>query len=321
MNCLRTKLASRHEILAPGGLAGNSPDIVTETRSTLVPVLSVIAGIASFSAMDAAMKSAALVIGVYSALLFRNLAATAITVPIWLARGRPLPRRAVLVVHVQRSATTTVMAALFFYGLVRLPMAEGLAISFISPLVALYFAALLLGETIRRSAILASVLGLVGVLVISAGRFGAGEMSDEAALGTAAILCSAMFYALNLVLQRKQAMLAGPVEVALFQNLLVVCYLLPLAPFMAVLPAPHGSAVLVAGGALATLALLLLSWGYARAEAQVLVPVEYTGFLWAALLGWLVFGERVSAATIAGAVLIVIGCLIATRNHTEQTKV
>ena len=37
--------------------------------------------------------------------------------------------------------------------------------------------------------------------------------------------------------------------------------------------------------------LFLLSWAYARAEASVLVPVEYTGFIWLALWGSLFFGE------------------------------
>jgi S-adenosylmethionine uptake transporter len=58
---------------------------------------------------------------------------------------------------------------------------------------------------------------------------------------------------------------------------------------------------------------MLLSWGYRRAEAQALVPIEYTGFVWAALFGWLWFDEAVTAATIAGTALIVTGCWIAVR--------
>ena len=64
---------------------------------------------------------------------------------------------------------------------------------------------------------------------------------------------------------------------------------------------------------------MLLGWAYARAEAQVLVPIEYSGFIWAALFGWLYFGERVTAPTVAGTVLIVAGCWMATRRRPEQT--
>ena len=62
---------------------------------------------------------------------------------------------------------------------------------------------------------------------------------------------------------------------------------------------------------------MLMSWAYARAEAQRLVPIEYTAFLWAALVGWFAFNEPVTPATLAGTALIVIGCLIATRQQAE----
>ena len=40
---------------------------------------------------------------------------------------------------------------------------------------------------------------------------------------------------------------------------------------------------------------------------------EYSAFIWAAALGWLMFGEHISPLTLAGAILIVAGCLIAAR--------
>lgn len=287
---------------------------LSDHRPSVLPVLAVIAGIATFSAMDAAIKGASIAIGVFTALLLRNLFGTILTLPLWLVAGRPVPSRTVLKVHALRAAITSAMAALFFYGLVRIPMAEGIAISFVSPIIALYFAAILLGETIRRRAIVASLLGILGVLVIGAGRFGAGSYSNEAIEGTTAILLSAVFYAINLVLQRKQALLAGPVEIAQFQNLLVTLIFLAFSPWFAVVPDGRSLVLILAGAALATSALLFLSWGYARAETQVLLPIEYTGFFWAALLGWLMFGERLDVSTVAGTILIMIGCWTGARN-------
>ncbi|MPS67691.1 MAG: DMT family transporter [Novosphingobium sp.] len=287
---------------------------LSDHRPSVLPVLAVIAGIATFSAMDAAIKGASIAIGVFTALLLRNLFGTILTLPLWLIAGRPVPSRALLKVHALRAAITSAMAALFFYGLVRIPMAEGIAISFVSPIIALYFAAILLGETIRRRAIVASLLGILGVLVIGAGRFGAGSYSNEAIEGTTAILLSAVFYAINLVLQRKQALLAGPVEIAQFQNLLVTLIFLAFSPWFAVVPDGRSLVLILAGAALATSALLFLSWGYARAETQVLLPIEYTGFFWAALLGWLMFGERLDVSTVAGTILIMIGCWTGARN-------
>lgn len=288
-------------------------------HSQMLPVLAVVAGIATFSMMDATIKGASLAVGVYTALLLRNLFGTLMTVPLWLAAGRPMPSRAVLAVHVQRAAITSAMAALFFYGLARIPMAEGIALSFVSPMIALYFAALFLGETIRPQAMIASMLGVIGVVVILAGKLGEGGYSDQAIEGTLAVLCSSVFYAGNLVLQRKQALLAKPVEVAMFQNLGVTLIFLVFSPWLAVVPDPRSLGFIVAGAALATGALLFLSWGYARAETQVLLPIEYTGFLWAALLGWLMFGEALGIATVAGTLLIVVGCWIGARNASQPS--
>ena len=68
------------------------------------------------------------------------------------------------------------------------------------------------------------------------------------------------------------------------------------------------------------LALLLLSWAYARAEAQILVPVEYTAFVWAAVAGWYVFGEAVTTSTFIGTGLIMAGCIVAARQKPEHLE-
>jgi S-adenosylmethionine uptake transporter len=47
--------------------------------------------------------------------------------------------------------------------------------------------------------------------------------------------------------------------------------------------------------------------------------VEFTGLVWAALFGFLVFGEEVSVATVLGAVLIVTGCVLAARKEQVPT--
>ena len=65
---------------------------------------------------------------------------------------------------------------------------------------------------------------------------------------------------------------------------------------------------------MSTAGAMLFAWGYARAEASYLAVTEYSAFLWAAACGWFVFAEPVSLYTIAGASLIVGGCIIAARS-------
>lgn len=290
------------------------------TRSFAIPFAVCCAGVAFFSVMDAVMKGLSLAIGVYNALLWRALAGTIIGIVGMAVLRNPWPIGSVLRIHLLRGAVVAMMALFFFYALTKLPLAEAIALSFIAPLIALYLAALLLKERIGRNAIWASVLGLIGVGIIVSGRL-RGAYDPEALLGAAAVLFSAILFAWNLIIQKQQADVASPVEVAFFQHLVMLGIFAVFAPFFAVIPALAHVPMIVGAAAIAFTSLMCLSWAYARAEAQSLIPVEYSAFIWAAIMGWLFFSERLTVTTIAGTVLIVAGCLIAARRNPQLVHV
>jgi S-adenosylmethionine uptake transporter len=269
-------------------------------------------GIGVFSTMDAVVKGLSLAIGTYNTLLWRSFVGVGVSGVPWMLRKPPRPSRAAMKLHIERGVVSAGMAMLFFWGLARLPMAQAIALSFIAPLIAQGLAVLLLGERMRRGALIGSVLGLAGVIVILTGQARA-QMGPDALLGAAAVLISALCYAYNIILMRRQSQLADPFEVAFFQNVTVAICLGLFAGWFGDLPsAVHWPAIIFAA-VLATVSLFLLSWAYAHAEASYLAPSEFTAFLWASLLGYLVFAEHVGLATIAGAGLIVTGCVIAAR--------
>lgn len=270
------------------------------------------AGIGFFSLMDVAMKDLSIALGAYNAVIWRNMAGAIFAGALFLFARQGWPDRSALRLHAWRSLIVAIMAVSFFWAIARLPLAEAIGLSFIAPVIALFLAAILLGEKIGREAIIASVAGLAGVAVILFGKF-SGHYSREALWGVAAVLFSAVVFAYNLILARQQAQIAGPIEIAFFQNLLTASILALAAPWL-LEPLPMAKLPILSGAALlAILSLLLLSWAYARAEAQVLIPVEYTGFIWAAIFGWLFFAEPVTVWTIAGTALIVAGSLVAAR--------
>ena len=270
------------------------------------------AGIGFFSLMDAAMKDLSIALGAYNAVLWRNMAGAVFAGILFVAQRQPWPTPAVMRLHAWRSAIVAVMAISFFWAIARLPLAEAIGLSFIAPVIALYLAAILLKEKIGREAIIASMAGLAGVAVILFGRF-SGSYSDDAVWGVAAVLFSAVVFAYNLILARQQAQVAGPTEIAFFQSLLTAALLALAAPWL-LAPLPLAKMPMLLGAALlAIISLLLLSWAYARAEAQILIPVEYTGFVWAAIFGLVFFAEPVTVWTVAGTALIVAGSLVAAR--------
>ena len=266
-------------------------------HSTAVAFGVATAGIALFSAMDGLMKHLSLAIGTYNALLWRTGAGALIAAVFYFGRRTAWPGPEAMKVHLTR-------------GLLGVPMAQAIALAFVAPLIALYLAALLLGEKIERRAIAASLLGFSGVLVIFVGQAEA-DLGAEAFTGSLAILASAGLYAYNIILMRRQALLARPVEVAFFTSGLMGVSFLVAAPFLAAVPSSDHFPAIIAAALLAFASLLLLSWAYARAEAQHLAPVEYTSFIWAAIIGFLAFDEAVRPLTLAGAAMIVIACLIA----------
>ncbi|MGB3167000.1 MAG: DMT family transporter [Alteraurantiacibacter sp.] len=277
----------------------------------LWPFAAALAGVALLSLMDALMKGASLAAGVYTASLLRSLLAAAIVAPIWLARGFAWPRGKVMRLHLERGIVSAVMALTFFYALTKLPIAEAIAISFVAPLLALYFARIFLGETISRKAIGASLLGFAGTLVIVTARLGRTDFDGETARGLASLFVSALLYAYNFIVIRRQSQAAGPLEVATFHAGIGGLFQLLAAPFYFIVPGAQAVGMIGICAGLTVVASVAIAWAYARAEAQALVPVEYTGFLWAALFGWLMFAERVTLPTLVGATIIATACWIA----------
>jgi S-adenosylmethionine uptake transporter len=274
-------------------------------------------GIALFSGMDAVMKALVLGIGTFATMFWRNLIGIGLSGILYLRGPVRLPARSTFRIHLARGLLSTGMGFLFFWGLGRVPLAQAVALAFIAPLIALILAAVLLKESIGSRTVAGSLIAFAGVLVIFFGQAQA-DLGHEATVGSLAILTSAVLYALNIILMRRQALVAGPLEIAFFQSLIVTTALLLVIPFVGVaVPGGEHWPWLLFASALSIASMLLLSWAYARAEASYLAATEYTAFLWAMLLGWLFFGEQVSLFTLAGAALIVGGCVLAARRPEE----
>ena len=110
-------------------------------------------GIAIYAVMDALMKGLSIQSGAYSAVLWRSVAGVGIAGSVFVARGRRWPKRDAVKLHVARGLAAGLSVLLFFWGLARVPMARAVALTFLAPLIAVFLAGLVLGETIRRGAI------------------------------------------------------------------------------------------------------------------------------------------------------------------------
>lgn len=291
---------------------GKGPMSSVKPVAPIAAFVAAAAGIMVFSGMDAVMKGLVIAMGVYTALVWRSVAGMALSGLLHLAMRGERPSRAAMRLHLIRGLISVVMALTFFWGLARVPMAQAVALSFISPIAALFLAAALLKERVPRGSVIACIMAAGGVALILTGQART-AMGPEATAGTIAVLASAICYAFNIVLMRAQAQVARPIEVAFWQSAIVGTCLLMAAPWFADLPDARHVPMILLSAVLTTVSLLLLGWAYQHGPASYLAPTEYTSLVWAALLGWLVFDERLSPWTVAGGGLIVAGCLVAAR--------
>jgi S-adenosylmethionine uptake transporter len=276
-------------------------------------------GIALFSGMDAVMKMLVLALGTFATMLWRNVVGLGMSAAIYLPGRSGWPTGVVLKIHVVRGVLTAAMGFLFFWGIARVPLAQAIALAFIAPLIALYLASAFLGEQIGPRTLLGSAVAFAGILLIFFGQAQA-DLGQEALIGSLAILASAILYAINIILMRRQSLVAEPREIAFFQNLTVTGVFVLVALIVgAKLPPTNQWWLLVVAAGLSLASMLLLSWAYARAQASYLATTEYTAFLWAALFGWLVFGEPLELLTLCGAAMIIAGCIVAARTAKDAS--
>src|SRR5690242_7610540 len=120
--------------------------------------------------MDAVMKHLVLVIGIIAVSVWRSLLNLAVSSGLYLPRRERWPSRPTLRIHVARGIIVMVMAALFFWGIGRVPLAQAISLTFIAPLIALLLAALFLDEEIGRRSIFGSLLAFGGVILIVLGQ-------------------------------------------------------------------------------------------------------------------------------------------------------
>jgi S-adenosylmethionine uptake transporter len=275
--------------------------------------LAALAAVAVLSIMDAVMKHLVLAIGIFAVSVWRAVANLLLSAGLYLPRRSKWPSRPTLWIHVSRSVVVTVMAVLFFWGIGRVPLAQAIALTFIAPLIAMLLAPLFLKEKLAGRSIAGAVAAFAGVVVIVLGQARA-EVRPDVLLGIAAILGSAVCYSGNILMMRWQALAARPLEINFFQSVVVLLLWTAALPLIGPQNWPQGQVGwIIVASLLSTSGGLLFAWAYARGEASYLAVTEYSAFIWASALGWLVFRERVSLYTLAGAVLIVGGCLVAAR--------
>lgn len=280
-------------------------------RWASAPVWAAVLAAAAFISMDATIKALAPRYGAMQLTVFRFGSGAVFALVIWALWRTPMPSAGQWRMHLLRSALLMVTLGLYFHALSVLDLAQAVAMGYTAPIFISLLAMLLLRERPSRWVWVALALGLFG-----AGTAMWPELQQSGRPRLAGLLyagLSAVTFAFVMVLTRRQAQHDSIPTFLLLQNVLPLAMLaLPAAAVWEPVKAPDLPAI-AAVGALASVGLCAITWALRHMEASRLAPVEYTGFLWAALIGYVAFGEIPSIYTAGSAVLIVAGCLLLIR--------
>ena len=173
----------------------------------------------------------------------------------------------------------------FFTALMYSPLADALAIVFISPLLVTLLSPFFLGETTGKVRISAVLIGFCGTLIII--RPGGEDMN----IGTLIALGAGIMYTCYSIATRKLSGTAPPLVTLTFTALLGTIALSLALPFYWQTMTLTDIALMAGMGAAGALSQYCFIKAYDYAEASYLAPFGYFEILTATVFGWVFFSD------------------------------
>jgi drug/metabolite transporter (DMT)-like permease len=234
----------------------------------------------------------------------------------WLLAGPGLAsvRTARFGAHLWRTAIGLGGMALNFLTFTLLPLAEATVLLFTTPIFATILSALLLGEQVGRHRWAAVLLGFAGVaVVVDPGDWAVPPLGVAVGL-TAATVVSGVSITLRQIGRTESATTTVFWFTALSTGFLALAL-----PLVGRIHDPVTYALLAALGLTGGLAQFALTASLRLAPVSVVMPMDYSNLVWAALLGWLLFATMPSPTLWLGAPLIIAsGLWIVWREHVRR---
>lgn len=220
----------------------------------------------------------------------------------------------------------------YYLSLASLPLIDAVTITFTAPILVVIFSSILVGERVGLRRWLATLAGFVGVLIA------VGFEGRLANIAIAFAFLAALTYALNSVMARYISSTDNPWTVTFYFTVAhsaggVITYLIVLLtasgldsthPSFAFLtrdwtrPDATDLVIMCSLGVIATIGFFCLNKAYLSARAATVAPFEYSYILWAALFGYLIWGEAPTALTVIGLSILIGSNLFALRTEVKD---
>ena len=214
--------------------------------------------------------------------------------------------------QVLRSLVAVVESAMFVLAFRYLPLADTHAVAATSPLIVIALGVLFLGERAGLARWLAVAAGFAGVMLIV--RPGFRSFDWPLALP----LAGAVLWAGYQLLTRLAARTDAPNTSLMWSGLVAFAATCFVGPLDWKWPTPGAWVLIVAIALVGAVAHYALIKALDYAEAGAVQPYSYTLLVWAAVMGWLVFGDVPDGWTVAGAAIVVASGLYTWRHDRQE---
>lgn len=287
------------------------------TDKPLLGILLIISSTVFLASSDAMAKYLARSLPAAEIAWLRFLVFVLILLPIVLApsSGQAMHSTRPLM-QVFRGLALLCSSIFFIISLGLLPIAEAAATAFIAPVFVTGLSIVFLSEKVGIRRWMATIAGLIGVLVVM--RPGTSAF-DPAAIFP---ILSALGWAVALVLTRKITGADRAITTMAYSAIVGFLIMSVLVPFYWVTPNWQQIALGVAIGVSSTVGHWIVVKAFRYADASVLAPFSYVQLVWVTLLGFFVFGEVPDAFTFGGAAIIIAsGLYTAHRERVRRLKI
>lgn len=252
-----------------------------ELRGILLMSLSTV----GFAIMHTAIRYATFELSAFQIAFFRNFFGILIFMPIIFRNGLGFMKTERLGLHAFRGLLNIGAMLLYFNALAITEVAHVTALSFSSPVFASILAVIVLGERFRLRRWVAIALGFFGVVLI----IRPGVIPLE--LGPMMVVCSALIWAMVLMIIKIMSRTESSLTIVAYMNLFLAIYSLGPAIWFWTWPSLEGWALMVLIAVAGTLSQLCVSQSLHETEPTVVMPFDFLKLIWAAVLGFWVFGE------------------------------
>lgn len=204
--------------------------------------------------------------------------------------------------HIWRSAFNLITMLTFYLALRELPLPNAVCIGMASPIFVTALSIPMLREKVGFGRWIAVVIGFVGIVFIVQPK------SSGIELGAVYALISALGWALTQVASRQLSNSEPSHTIIFYYALIVVIVLGAAMPFYWVTPNLHDLGLFITVGIMGTCGQFCLNQAFRYGQASLIAPFDYTGLIWATLLGAIIWGDYPNSLMLIGAGIVIACC-------------